>query len=103
MHFHDGKIPEGYITYTRRKVAVIGVGVLALLVMLVISIAVGAVDIPIRSVIGTLTGMAPDPLFDRIIWNIRLPQALTAIVAGVGLAIAGAGMQSVLKIGRAHV
>ena len=97
MHFDDGKIPEGYITYTRRKVAVIVAGILALLLLLVISIAVGAVDIPIRSVIGTLTGMAPDPLYDRIIWNIRLPQALAAIVAGIGLAIAGAGMQSVLR------
>ncbi len=97
MHFADGKLPEGYITYTRRKAAVIGAGILVLLLLLVASIAVGAVDIPIRSVVGTLTGMAPDPLYDRIIWNIRLPQALAAIVAGTGLAIAGAGMQSVLR------
>lgn len=97
MHFSDGKIPEGYVRYTSRKIAVIGAGILALLVLLVVSIAVGAVEIPLQSVVGTLTGMAADPLYDRIIWNIRLPQALAAIVAGAGLAVAGAGMQSVLR------
>ena len=34
---------------------------------------------------------------DRIVWNIRLPQALAAITAGVGLSIAGVAMQSILR------
>jgi iron complex transport system permease protein len=37
------------------------------------------------------------PQFDLIIWNIRLPQTLTAVVAGAGLAGAGTVMQSVLR------
>lgn len=36
-------------------------------------------------------------LYDTIIWNIRIPQALTAVVAGAGLSIAGVTMQSVLR------
>lgn len=33
----------------------------------------------------------------NIIWNIRLPSILTALAAGMGLALAGAVMQSILK------
>ncbi|MFW5885798.1 MAG: FecCD family ABC transporter permease, partial [Halanaerobium sp.] len=33
----------------------------------------------------------------NIIWNIRLPAVLTALTAGMGLALAGAVMQSILK------
>ena len=32
-----------------------------------------------------------------IVWNIRLPQALAAILAGAGLAVSGAAMQSILR------
>ncbi len=116
--------------------AVIGAGILLLVLLLVVSIAVGAVEIPVLSVVevilariywmlgtavetilgwvygllssvfelpdvsfaGTLVEpVSGDSLYDRIIWKIRLPQALAAIVAGTGLAIAGAGMQSVLR------
>ncbi|WP_245577869.1 FecCD family ABC transporter permease [Maridesulfovibrio bastinii] len=41
--------------------------------------------------------MAISKRFDLIIWNIRLPQALTAIVAGAGLSLSGAVMQAVLR------
>lgn len=34
---------------------------------------------------------------DHIVWNLRLPRILVAIVAGAGLAVAGAVMQSTLK------
>lgn len=33
----------------------------------------------------------------RIIWNVRLPRILAAIIAGSGLALAGCAMQNVLK------
>lgn len=34
---------------------------------------------------------------DHVIWNLRLPRVIVAIVAGLGLAVAGAVMQSTLK------
>ena len=45
----------------------------------------------------TLIGQSVSKRWDIIIWNIRLPQALTAIVAGCGLAVAGVAMQSILR------
>ncbi len=38
-----------------------------------------------------------DEIKDFIVWDRRLPMALMAVVVGVGLAVAGATMQSVLK------
>ena len=66
-------------------------------VMLCVSIAVGAASVPIRDTIFILCGFDADPRLVRIIMNIRLPQSLTAIVAGAGLAISGATMQGVLR------
>jgi ABC-type Fe3+-siderophore transport system permease subunit len=34
---------------------------------------------------------------ETIVWRIRLPQALASMVAGAGLAVAGAAMQSILR------
>jgi len=39
----------------------------------------------------------PSPLAETIIWTIRLPRIIMAIVAGAGLAAAGATMQGILR------
>jgi iron complex transport system permease protein len=61
------------------------------------SISLGPVDIPPLEVLRTLTGESVSVRWDSIIWDIRLPQVLTAIVAGAGLSVAGVVMQSILR------
>lgn len=97
MHVSDGELPADYLRYTRRKVFWIGGGLIILFFLLVYSISVGAVAIPPYAVLQTLAGQSVSPAYDAIIWNIRLPQALAAIVAGAGLAVAGIAMQSILR------
>lgn len=101
MHFASGAVPEDYLAYVRRKYIWIMGGLLLLFFMLVYSISVGAVEIPFYKVIQTLLGQEPVTKSDeniwRIVWNIRLPQALAAIVAGAGLSVAGVVMQSILR------
>ncbi len=97
MHFADGAVPEDYLRYVRKKYFWIVGGLLLLFFMLVYSISVGAVTIPPQEVLHTMMGQSVSDKWDSIIWNIRLPQALAAIVAGAGLAIAGAVMQSILR------
>ena len=97
MHLNDGELPQEYLRYTGRKVALIAGGIVLLLVVLVISIMLGAVSISVPDIILTLFGQTVSPKYDAYIWNIRMPQALTAIVAGAGLAIAGVAMQSILR------
>ncbi|HJK38248.1 MAG TPA: iron chelate uptake ABC transporter family permease subunit, partial [Methanocorpusculum sp.] len=97
MRPENGSAPEHYRAYVGRKVALIlGGGILAA-IMFFVSVSVGSVSIPIPDIIATLLGWQGTGLYNTIIWNIRIPQALTAVVAGAGLAIAGVAMQSVLR------
>ncbi|HJJ41917.1 MAG TPA: iron ABC transporter permease [Methanocorpusculum sp.] len=92
------KKPKNYKAYVHKKVTAIVLGVIACVVMFLVSVSVGSVSIPIPDIITTLFGGAGGTgLYERIIWNIRIPQALTAIVAGAGLAVAGITMQAVLR------
>ena len=97
MHFSDGQVPAEYRRYIGLKLAAVCLtgGLLAL--ALVVSISLGAANIPLDDVGKTLMGWAVSKRYDVIIWNIRLPQALSSIVAGAGLAVAGAVMQSILR------
>jgi len=97
MHLNKGKVPEDYRSYLNRKVHWIITGIFLSFILLVTAISVGAVAIPPLEVIQTLIGTSTSVKWDRIIWNIRLPQALAAAIAGIGLAIAGVSMQSILR------
>lgn len=93
----EGKV-EDYKSYVGRKYTAIFLGIAVTVVMFLVSISVGSVSIPIPDVISTiLGGPGGTSLVERVIWNIRIPQALTAIAAGAGLAVAGVTMQSVLR------
>lgn len=98
MHLEDGIKPTAYRKYVAQKVGLI-IGLFILLILFALfAISVGSISIPIPDVILTLLkGPGGTGLFDRVIWNIRIPQIITAIIAGAGLAVAGVAMQSVLK------
>ncbi len=97
MHFDDGVLPADYLRHVTRKKAIIaGTGTLAIAALL-LAVSSGAVSIPLTDVWRALTGTAASKRWDAIIWSIRLPQALAAIVAGAGLSVAGVVMQSVLR------
>jgi iron complex transport system permease protein len=97
MHFADGQIPPEYAAYIKRKTAFIGGSIVLLAFLLVVSVSMGAANIPLSHVVLTLAGKTISKQFETIIWNIRLPQALAAMVAGSGLAVAGAAMQAILR------
>ena len=90
-------MPEDYLRYIRIKVLWITGGVLLLFFLLIYSISVGAVYIPPVEVLHILIGQDVNPKWNLIIWNIRLPETLTAIVAGIGFSVAGVAMQSILR------
>ena len=97
MHFHDGRIPEEYRRYVGRKVAFLIVLTIMLAAALVVAVSLGAANVPIPAVVKSLVGMETTRQTEVIVWNIRLPQALASMVAGAGLAVAGAAMQSILR------
>ena len=97
MHFADGQFPLEYTRYIKRKTAFIGVSIVLLAFLLVVSVSMGAASLPLSDVVLTLMGKTISKRFEIIIWNIRLPQAFAAMVAGCGLAVAGAAMQAILR------
>ncbi len=97
MHTKEGKIPRDYLDYTHRKLVWILAGIVIVFILFIFAISVGAVAIPPIEVLQTLLGSSTSVVWTRIIWNIRLPQAIAAIVAGIGLAVAGVAMQSILR------
>lgn len=97
MHLENGKVPADYYRYTGRKTLVNLLGLVLLIVLFLVSISVGSVSIPLRDVLRTLFTGEGSRQLQMIIFNIRLPQALTAIVAGAGLSVCGAAMQSILR------
>lgn len=97
MHFEDGQVPEEYQQYISRKVVLIIAVSVVLVVALVCALSLGAAYIPVQSVVSSLFGIETTKRIETIVWNIRLVQALSAIVSGAGLAVAGVVMQSILR------
>ncbi|MCG8335768.1 MAG: iron ABC transporter permease [Proteobacteria bacterium] len=97
MHINSKQLPEQYLRYTYRKSVLLVSGLILLLAVQILSISLGAVEIPYMDVVKTLLQQSGNQRWELIIWNIRLPQALTAVVAGLGLAVAGVVMQAVLN------
>jgi len=90
-------VGAGYAAYITRKIVIVAVIALALVPALVAALSLGPAAIPADEVVLTLFGQDVPRRSEIIVWNIRLPQALAAVVAGAGLAIAGAAMQSILR------
>ena len=60
----------------------------SIVVLLFLNLVLGSVSIPFRSVCSIICGNGDEPVtWQNIIWKSRFPQALTALVAGAGLAI----------------
>ena len=76
----------------------LGLLLLAFAIAFVLSIAIGTVNISISSVLRVLLGgEAERDTWRTIILQIRLPKALTAVLAGAALAIAGLQMQTLFR------
>ncbi|MGQ9620495.1 MAG: FecCD family ABC transporter permease [Bacteroidales bacterium] len=96
LKYKNIPFPE-YTKYIHGKRLFIVSLVVICLVSFFSSISLGPVTIPFNYVIKTLFGFESLPHFQNIISNIRLPNTLAALIAGSGLAISGAVMQSVLR------
>ena len=69
----------------------------AIAVLLVVNLLLGTVRIPMVEVCRILFGANDNEIWTNIVFSSRLPQALTAIMAGAGLAVSGLQMQTVFR------
>ena len=78
---------------------IIFIGLLVILVVcFLLNISLGSVKIPVEDIVNTLLGgQATKNSWEIIIWNYRLPKAITAILVGMGLSISGLLMQTLFR------
>ena len=70
---------------------------LLLVAIVCLNISLGSVDIPALEVFNSIVGTSSKSSWHYIITNYRLPKAVTAIIAGGGLAISGLLMQTLFR------
>jgi iron complex transport system permease protein len=96
----------GVAAWVRGRPFVVGaVATIVLLVSVVLGVGLGSVQIGPTETIGVILwrtlglhiGVDWAPASEAIIWELRLPRVLTAMVIGSGLAVAGATFQGLLR------
>jgi iron complex transport system permease protein len=89
----------------RRPVVLAGIGLAALVVSLVAGVAFGAVSVApgdtvailLHRVLGLDLARTWSPAAETIVFDLRLPRVLSAMLVGLGLAVAGATFQGLLR------
>ena len=72
--------------------------ILLLVVLFVLNLLLGTIHIPVGDICSILLGNGGEnEIWRNIVINSRVPQALTAMVAGAGLAVSGLQMQTVFR------
>ena len=87
----------------RRTVLIVG-GLVVAAIGAALGVALGSVAVPLGDSVTILLDRllgtqlsAADPALAAIVWDLRLPRVLTAMVVGTGLAVAGATFQGLLR------
>ncbi|MFC9996902.1 FecCD family ABC transporter permease [Nocardia sp. NPDC127526] len=80
----------------RRRIPLLGIGLLALLVVVVLSLALGTRSVPVSTVLAALFGddHSRDAL---VITGMRLPRTVVGIAVGAALGLAGAVVQGITR------
>ncbi|WP_061717795.1 FecCD family ABC transporter permease [Pantoea trifolii] len=87
-----------YRQVLRQRLLLIGVLVLAILASVILDFTLGPAGLSLNTLWQTLTHPdAVDAGTRVIVWDIRLPYALMAVVVGFSLGLAGAEMQTILN------
>ncbi|GEK31876.1 ferrichrome ABC transporter [Kurthia zopfii] len=81
---------------TTKKGSSIIIAGIVLVVMLVLAIGIGSVYISPIDTLKTIFGHGND-LTSTIVWDLRIPRVLVAVIVGVNLAVSGALLQSVMR------
>lgn len=75
-----------------------GILIAGVVLLLLINLALGSVDIPLGEIIHILLGgRASNEAWTKIVINIRIPRAVTAVLAGSALSVGGLLMQTLFR------
>ncbi len=91
-------IAQSYRKFVVKRVVFLSLLAVALIVTLVFDVATGPANLSVVDVIKGILSPEQLEIYTRvIIWEVRVPYALMAVVAGASLGLAGAEMQTALN------
>lgn len=90
-------IASAYRAAAGRRWLAIALALVLMLVSLVLDAATGPAMLPVHLVAKAVLGVPVERSVEAIVWSIRLPVALTALVVGAALGVSGAIMQTILN------
>jgi iron(III) ABC transporter, permease len=102
----DTDLSDTYKKYTHKRILFIIFCIITAVIAIGVSITIGGRDISFTEVYhilyNHLIGVdypvgSSEWMDDQIVWNLRLPRSIFALIAGAALAVGGAVMQSVMK------
>ena len=97
-------IAEAYSKFTFKKVLFIIVSLAVLMTMILLAISMGPIELSYREISNVIIaktlpflGIECNTHDEIIIWDLRFPRVVMAVVAGAGLAVSGSVMQGVMR------
>jgi iron complex transport system permease protein len=98
------ELAQMYSTFTFKKVLFIIASVIVLGSLIILATSMGASNLSVNDVFNAIvakilpfSGVESNIHDEIIIWNLRLPRIIMAVIAGAGLAVSGAVMQGVMR------
>ncbi|MER8033007.1 FecCD family ABC transporter permease [Streptomyces bauhiniae] len=80
-----------------RTTGLVALVVALLLLLSVLSVALGALNVPLGQVVRSVLGHPPSRLVDNVIWSVRVPRTLLGLTTGAALGMSGALMQALTR------
>lgn len=78
-----------------RRIFILGIATVMLI--FIISLTIGNYPITIPEIINILTGKEAEPMSEKVFLQLRLPRVVMALLAGIGLSMAGSIYQTIFK------
>ncbi len=88
---------DDYREFTKKKFWMAMLLLLILLGISLYSLRVGSLHLSISRLFSALFSQNATGLDHHVLWNIRLPRTIGAVIAGAGLGLAGGVMQNILR------
>ena len=92
----NDKTLTNYKKYIRKKILTIFILLIIVFILMILCLSVGSSNMGFIETLKAFFNIG-DEANSIIIWRVRIPRTLAAIIAGSGLALAGCIMQSILK------
>lgn len=94
----ENRMMHRYQHIIRHRLLMMAILAMAIIASLLLDFVLGPSGLPLKTLWQTLTDpAAADAGIRVIVWDIRLPYALMAVVVGLALGLAGAEMQTILN------